>query len=448
MPYPSDFTDGDPSGPKVDSAWLETVQTKIAALETDMPDKYEKPGTGIPEADLSSGVQAKLNTVGGAPAKARTFGSMWRPPQGTFPVAELAVAATVTTIAPTYSSPTTYRWDTDATRFRIGGNLVANNQSSINCGVNNISGADETSMYCWTGFEVEFWVRGPDCTVILRNFSQGDYKIMVDDQLITSGFPRLPSSTGLKYIQLKFNSQANIDAADVRHKVRVICGHQGFVGVMVPGSAQVFAAEPRHKAAITGDSWVQGPGLLASGGPIMAAPAGELAVRTGWEWWNLGQGTTGYIDDGSGGNRTRFGSSARLTKLNSITNLEAIIIMGGGNDTSEVPADVAAAANTMWNAIAASQPQALLIVTGMQCPNLVGTPTQMTNVNTALKNAALANPNVDYFVNMREPDMWITDTTKDMHIVPETPVSIHPSLSGYSLVMNRLLDEVSDVLMP
>lgn len=448
MPYPSDFEDGNPSGPKVDAAWLETVQSKLAALEALTATQYTKPGSGIPEADLSSGVQAKLNAVSGAPAKARTFSSLWRPPLGTFPAAELAVAGTVTTTAPTYSSPTTYRWDTDATRFRIGGNLVANNQSSINCGVNNISGADETSMYCWTGFEVEFWVRGPDCTVILRNFSQGDYKIMIDDMLVSSGWPRMPSSTGLKYIQLKFNSQANIDAADVMHKVRVICGHQGFVGVMVPGSAQVFAAEPRDRAALTGDSWVQGPGLLASGGPIMAAPTGELAVRTGMEWWNLGQGTTGYIDPGSGGNRTPFGSAARLAKLNSISNLKVIGILGAGNDTNETGSDVAAAANTMWNAIAASQPQAFLFVVGMQCPNLVGTPTQMTNVETALAAAAIANPNVDAYVSMRNPDFWITDTTKDMFIVNETPASIHPSLGGYSLVMDRILNALKDKLLP
>lgn len=56
-------TDGSVTDIKV-SATANIAQSKIANLSSDLAAKYTKPGSGIPESDLSAGVQAKLNPSG------------------------------------------------------------------------------------------------------------------------------------------------------------------------------------------------------------------------------------------------------------------------------------------------------------------------------------------------------------------------------------------------
>jgi hypothetical protein len=115
-----------------------------------------------------------------------------------------------------------------------------------------------------------------------------------------------------------------------------------------------------------------------------------------------------------------------------------MIVLGGGNDTSEDPEDVAILADTFWSAIKAARPNTPLVVVGAQSPNLFA---GLEELNDALRTAANASEDVDLFVDMWEPHQWFTGTSgtmedhdgngnRDMFISQEALVAIHPGHAG------------------
>lgn len=340
------------------------------------------------------------------------------------------------TSAPAYASPTTFAWDTGAASFRIGGELVLSDHSSMQCGVNGVSGQDTDTNPLTAGltsFEVEFWTIKGDFTIKFRAFANSDYLVLVDDMPVTTTWQNFGNS-GYRYQRITIND-------DGAHRVRILNGCNGFCGVIVPGGGDVQPAGPRFQIAANGDSYLQGAGSASEPGQVMAGGiCGHLSLF-GFEVINLGQGTTGYIQPGTGGSRTKFGSVARLAKLADWTP-DVILVFGGGNDTDETPSDVATAANAYWNAIAAAHASAKLIVCGIQSPDLFPA-AQMTALNTALRVAALANANVDLWIDMREPEYWVTDVTEELFITNEFPASIHPGKAGAMNIAMRMVSHLA-----
>lgn len=432
-----DYEDFNPAPEnKVPAEWYNTV---LASLKTNIAAtgaKYSKPGGGIPEADLAGAVQTKLNALGGG-GSGRVLGNHMQTHRGVYPAADLLVNAIGTT-APTYSSPVTYDWLANADRFRFGGKMVSNTMSSLTAGVNAAAGADPSNQYTWTSFEVEFWVPGPDVTLKFRNYSNSDYHILVDDMPVKSYWLNFPTNTlAYKYHQLRFAD------TESPHRIRILNGINGFVGAIIPNAqGEIFAAGPRFQCYMTGDSYVQGAASASEPGAVVAgAIPGKLAFETGWEVINGGQGTTGYIDDGGGsGGRSAFGSASRLAAMAEF-DPNCVIVFGGGNDTSEDPDDVANNyAAPMWAAIKDQHPQAALVVVGIQPPNLFPFPSgAMELLNTKLRTKALASPDVDLWIDMRVPEFWVTDDSKDLFITTEFPASIHPGKAGVDNIVQRML---------
>jgi lysophospholipase L1-like esterase len=229
---------------------------------------------------------------------------------------------------------------------------------------------------------------------------------------------------------------------DQSHRIRVLNGFNGFCGVIVPGGGGIEPAGPRLQIAIPGDSYVQGAGAASEPGLVGAGGiCGYLSLLLGAEVLNFGQGTTGYVAEGVGGNRSKFGSTERLAKL-AEWDPDVIIVFGGGNDTSETPSTVVTAANALWNAIAAAHPTAKLFVVGIQSPDLFSA-SGMDALNDALRVAALANANVDLWIDMREPEYWVTDATEGLFITTEFPASIHPGKAGAMNIALRMIVKIA-----
>lgn len=334
-------------------------------------------------------------------------------------------AGTMSSTPSAYTNPVQFNWDSG--QFRIGGTLVLSDHNNYQCGVNSASGqSTETNPLTdgLTSFETEFWLMsGASVEIVFRNFASSDYLIVIDDLPLTAGWANFPQTAGYQYFPLTFSDS-------VIHRIRVLHGGNGFVGVRLPQGGAIAPAGPRTQIAVIGDSYVQGIPTSMAGGMC-----GALSVLLGAEVINLGQGTTGYVTDGVGGNRTHYGSDARLACLNAWTP-DTIIVFGGGNDSSADPNVVAAAAEAMWAAINAAQPNAKLIVVGIQSPNLYPA-AEMTALNTAIAVAAQPNPCVDAWIDMRDPEFWVSAETQSMFIDPSTP-AIHPNHAGAVNIATRI----------
>lgn len=342
------------------------------------------------------------------------------------------------TSAPTYTSPTTFDWSVNASKFRIGGTLVLSDHNGFQCGVNAASGQSiETNPLTagLTSFEVEFWTVGTDdLTVKFRSFANSDYLILVDDMPISTDWLNF-GNTGYRYQRIGLGDK-------LPHRIRILNGYNGFCGVIVPGGGDIQPAGARTRIGMTGDSYVQGAGSASEPGPVGAGGiCGYLSLFLGVEVINLGQGTTGYIAEGVGGSRSKFGSAARLTALNAF-DYDRIIIFGGGNDTSETPSAVVTAAQAMWAAVKTANPTTPLIVVGIQSPDLFSA-AGMDALNDALRTAALADSNVDLWIDMREPEYWVTDVTESIFITQEFPASIHPGKAGSLNIAIRMMAKMA-----
>lgn len=141
--------------------------------------------------------------------------------------------------------------------------------------------------------------------------------------------------------------------ADVRvRRVRVWLHRIRFSGVWaLPSTSVTPTATPSVKAALAGDSYVEAglDGMHAA-----------LALATGWEVYNAGQGGTGYVQAGTG---SVFGSSTRLGWLEQIQP-DVIIVHGTLNDDSAGASAIGAACSAMYAQLAARCPRALVFVVG------------------------------------------------------------------------------------
>lgn len=357
------------------------------------------------------------------------------------------VSYTVSGTDPAYASQKHYFFkDADAQkRWRYGGVWFdyANNP------VNQISGADPGDFNNSTSYEVEFYVNGSDVTVWMRSAALSDFRIFVDDAPLTSGWDLSTAEVfGHNYAKIQF-------ATPRVRKIRLLAsGFLSFTGVLVPGSASIWAAPPRFRVAITGDSYIQGGHWLGPLGHLMGAGlANQLAILTGWEVLNLGQGGTGYLNDSEGTiGKSPYGSPARMAALAELPPLDLFIAFGTGNDSGHPTGTVLNAANTFWNAVKTARPQTPIVVVGVQSGTPTGfDPTLMDTLNTALIAAAEANPNVAGVVDMRTEPWWTgtgnegspaNDGNADFFISAD---EVHPSGAGYENLGLRLTDALGAI---
>jgi len=366
---------------------------------------------------------------------------------GNFPVpypASDITSLTVDTTIPAYTSMTTRLWNALSGRARISGTLADLGDGS-STGWNMINGATGTSAV--TPYRTEFWISGDRFGFGMMCYGAVDYRVLVDGMPVSVAPTTVPyTADALYYWKIQFATSRP------RH-VEVFLGSQGLKAFYHPGASSMYAAnDKRYKVAMTGDSTISGQSTVFVGTvPCM------VAMRSGWEIMALGQGGTGYANDGGGtSGRSVYGSSGRMSVLAAQTGLDLMVCYGGANDApaSTFPtATVVAAAQACWSAMKTAQPNVPLIVVGIEPASYLTppAPTDLNTLNTALKTAAEAHSGVAAFIDIRS-DPWVTgsgnssspagDGNADLFIGPD---GIHLNAFGADMMAPRLLREIGKV---
>lgn len=213
------------------------------------------------------------------------------------------------------------------------------------------------------------------------------------------------------------------------------------VQVVVEPGALMTPGEPApFTVALTGDSYTDS-GIQ----PYYSGPAQTLRHFTGWNVIPLGQGSTGYTNDGhSSGNTSKqvYGGTARVAALKA-SNPDVVLVVGSVNDGSATPAQVKSAALAYYADLAPIS----VVVVGVEPLYNAGDPTFAVwdAINTALREAASEAPNVIGFIDWRAED-WLTGTgsqsnlqydgNQDWAIGDKAGTdTIHPSHVGWKLLL-------------
>lgn len=241
----------------------------------------------------------------------------------------------------------------------------------------------------------------------------------------------------------------NPDAPFVRYDITLGWGANLIQIINEPGALMTAGEAPTFRLGLTGDSYADS-GI----GPYYGGPAQTLRQFTGVNVIPLGQGSTGYTNDGSSsGDLTKevFGGTNRLAAIAG-AELDALIVVGSVNDGGSTPAATKAAALAFYAAVSPLP----VIVVGVEPLYDAADPTYAgwDALNDALIEAADEAPNVIGFVDWRGED-WLTGTGSQSNIqydgnqdwaigdVAGTD-TIHPSHAGWKLLLiPRLIEAIA-----
>jgi len=241
----------------------------------------------------------------------------------------------------------------------------------------------------------------------------------------------------------------NPDAPFVRYDITLGWGANLIQIINEPGALMTAGEAPTFRLGLTGDSYADS-GI----GPYYGGPAQTLRQLTGVNVIPLGQGSTGYTNDGSSsGDLTKevFGGTNRLAAIAG-AELDALIVVGSVNDGGSTPVATKAAALAFYAAVSPLP----VIVVGVEPLYDAADPTYAgwDALNDALIEAADEAPNVIGFVDWRGED-WLTGTGSQSNIqydgnqdwaigdVAGTDTT-HPSHAGWKLLLiPRLIEAIA-----
>lgn len=231
------------------------------------------------------------------------------------------------------------------------------------------------------------------------------------------------------------------------HLVEFIVGWgANFLQIVVPPATSVtIGPAPGFKIAITGDSYTD-----SGVAPYFAGLSREIWRLTGWTPIQLGQGSTGYTNNGSSsGDLTKqvYGGTNRLAALEA-ADPDVVLVVGSVNDGAATPSVAEQAASDYY---AALDPRPVIVV-GVEPLFDAGDPDYVAwdLVNAAILAAANAAPNVIGVIDWRGED-WLTGTgsasdpkgdgNQDIYIgdVAGTD-TIHPNYAGQQYLGGRLVE--------
>lgn len=257
-------------------------------------------------------------------------------------------------------------------------------------------------------------------------------RLWVDDEA-TASVPQLLSSySATQYLTWDFGSQARGRMRRITFEWESSANTLSMASVYVAATEMITSPSTiSPRVVLVGDSQVQGAG----GAWYCHGYAVQMARLLGWsDIWNLGVGTTGLIQTGSGGFADAGNYGSRLTDDVIAANPDVLYLQGTINDQNETGAAITAAAIDYVEEFRDSCPDALVIVTG---PVFPATPTAAhLAVGTAMQSAAstLGVPYVDHLVpavikgtgNVGSP---AGDGSADVY---RNADNIHPSTVGHT----------------
>ena len=340
------------------------------------------------------------------------------------------------------AAPWTVLWD-DFAKIRYPNgtpvSALAGQPYTYGCKLTSTGGANPQSIYG------SFWVTSEKFALMVTAWATTDVTIYVDRKPLTLD-PYLVPEGQWFVVAEGLGSGA--------HLVEFIIGWgANFLQVVIPPATSVsIAAAPAFKIAVTGDSYTD-----SGVAPYYAGLSREIWRLTGWTPIQLGQGSTGYTNNGaSSGDLSKqvYGGANRLAALEA-ADPDVVLVVGSVNDGAATPGDLQQAALDYY---AALEPRPVIVV-GVEPLFDAGDPNfaAWDLNNAAILAAANAAPNVIGVIDWRGED-WLTGTgsvsdpkgdgNQDIYIgdVAGTD-TIHPNYAGQQYLGGRLVERFGPMVL-
>jgi len=288
-----------------------------------------------------------------------------------------------------------------------------------------------TGLYAQLPFRAEFDTDAQELNIYTLG-NGGVYRLRINEEYVGLPMAEGPQPNGNFYwLRLTFPT------AD-RRAIRMESWGQAFGGLAMSSADHVYRPSKSlgPRCVVLGDSYAEG--LLCF--------AQRLADLMGWEVWSSGVGGTGYLNPGPTG-RVKFRDRVQSDVIN--RNPDIVIIAGGLNDSSYLPASVQAEAQALYDTVSTNLPSTKLVVVGPWFPS--GQPPQsILDVRDALQAAALSR-HLDFVDPLRATNAqqfnagWITgsgnianptgDGNADNYISED---GTHPTDLGHQYLATKL----------
>ena len=309
---------------------------------------------------------------------------------------------------PTHSSPPTITQSGSELASGYNNTLFSDRYNLFGAKFFQGTGFPDGELLFWQGLDsanglligsIEFYTNAPQFDFIVKQSSLNG-RILIDDQLAGSfsvaGFPgEYP-----RFVNLNFGS------SQVR-KIKIEFPF-GFRGIRVPNGSQIWPVDSnskkRNRCIVIGDSFTEGTGAI-----LFDGFANRLNYATGWEIWQSGSGSTGYLNPGTTG-RKKLRDRIHTDVIENNPNI--VIVAAGINDGGYGGAQIETEARLLFDTILSGCPGVALVVVGPFYPNT--NYSAVANVRTALMSAAAAY-NLP-FLDPTNPDApWITESNRNSY---------------------------------
>ncbi|OYC97348.1 SGNH/GDSL hydrolase family protein [Microbacterium sp. Yaish 1] len=205
-----------------------------------------------------------------------------------------------------------------------------------------------------------------------------------------------------------------------------------------PGTVARIEAAPLAlptdaRVLIFGDSWTYGS---AASDPTLGY-AYVVAQRTGWTTIVDGVRGSGYLKPGIDG--PSFGD--RIAALDPALDPDLVIVQGSINDRRQGAAGYRDAVNAAWDDLAATYPEARIVVLG-PAPQVLPVESETARIDRDL--AELAGARGWWYLSPIAED-WITEANYSDVIDTSATGRDHPSTAGHAYLADRLAADVAAI---
>ncbi|GAA3516732.1 hypothetical protein GCM10022234_09970 [Aeromicrobium panaciterrae] len=239
-----------------------------------------------------------------------------------------------------------------------------------------------------------------------------------------------------------------------------IAGPMYFTGVDYDACQVVtVTAAPRFTLGVIGDSMFE---TLAGTEPMTSGPAPMLSTLTGFRVWNMAEGGTGYVNDGSGvaasggvgypGYLTSpFGSARRLASVTSAP-IDALLVSGSINDVHFSPDAQRTALDKLLDDVAVARPGLPVVLVTLEPVSYPGvadqTDPRFRALNDSFDGVAERHPNVVGVIDPYAAD-WLTGTGSTAHPAGDGNQDqyvgadgVHLNAAGHTYYQGRIAAEL------
>lgn len=204
-------------------------------------------------------------------------------------------------------------------------------------------------------------------------------------------------------------------------------------GPVAANDAPLLALPPQARVLVFGDSWTYGS---AASDPSLGY-AYVIAERTGWTTIVDGVRGSGYLKPGIDG--PAFGD--RIAALDPTLDPDLVIVQGSINDRKQGAEGYRDAVNAAWNALAATYPDARIVVLG-PAPQVLPIETETARIDRDLADLAAAR---GWWYLSPIAEQWITDANYLEVIDTSATGRDHPSTAGHAYLADRLAADIAAI---